>query len=103
MVCVQILATDNVIIVIHSLQGINTPSLRELLQKVRTTKWYRLGLELGIDNYKMQVIEADAKNATETALKMVLETWLQISENPVWYDVEKAMRMIDEVLDRNKH
>ena len=76
------------------------------MKKVETTKWYRLGLELGIDNYKMQVIEADAKmkeNATETALRMVLDTWLRISANPVWCDVEKAMRMIGETLDRNKH
>ena len=96
----------NDIIIINSLQGINTPSLQELLRKVKTTKWYRLGLELGIDNYKMQVIEADARmkeNITETALRMVLETWLQISDNPVWCDIEKAMRMLGEALDRNKH
>ena len=72
---------------------------------MKTTKWYRLGLELGIDNYKMQVIEADAKaqpNMTEAALRMVLDTWLRITDNPVWCDIEKAMMMMGEKIDRNK-
>ena len=88
----------------RSLQGSETPSLRDLLQRVQTTRWFRLGLELGIDHYTMQTIEADSRrdpNMTESALIRVFTEWLK-TENPVWSDVEKALKVMGEKLPNNK-
>ena len=88
----------------HSLQGSETPSLTDLLQRVQTTRWFRLGLELGIDHYIMQTIEADSRcdpNMTESALLRVFAEWLK-TENPVWSDVEKALKVMGEKLPNDK-
>ena len=70
---------------------------------MKTTKWYRLGLELDIDNHTMQRIEADTKsnpNFTEAALTKVFTEWLNNKENPVWSDVEKALKVMGEKLHK---
>lgn len=86
----------------HSLQESDIPSLKHLLQRVQTTRWFRLGLELGIDHYTMQVIEADTRhdhNMTESALTRVFEEWLK-TENPLWSDIEKALKVMGEKLSK---
>ena len=84
-----------------SLQGSETPRLKDLLRCVKTTRWYRLGLELDIDNYSMHRIEADTKNdpnRTEAALTRVFDEWLKNKDNPVWSDVVKALKVMGEKL-----
>ena len=81
----------------------NEPKIKDLIRSVKTTKWYRLGLELDIDDHTMQEIEADTKHAlhvTESALIRVFTTWLKIKENPTWNDISRALRRIGEKLLR---
>ena len=66
---------------------------------MKTTRWYRLGLELDIDNHTMQIIEADTKreaNMTEGALRRVFQVWLERKVNASWSDVDRALRMMGE-------
>ena len=72
---------------------------------MKTTRWYRLGLELDIDNHTMQVIEADTKgepNMTERALTQVFDTWLKTKDNPSWSDISRALRLMGEDAPANK-
>ena len=72
---------------------------------MKTTRWYRLGLELDIDNHTMQVIEADTKgepNMTERALTRVFQEWLKTKKDPNWSDIDRALKMMDESVAANK-
>ena len=87
------------------LQGSDIPKIKDLLRHVKTTRWYRLGLELDIDNHTMQVIEADTKgeaNVTERALTRVFDTWLKTKDNPSWSDISRALRVMGEDAPANK-
>ena len=81
------------------------PKIQDLLLSVKTTRWYRLGLELGIDNYTMEVIQADSKgevSMTESALTRVFTEWLKRKENPSWNDIGRALRRMGEDLPASK-
>lgn len=66
---------------------------------MKTTKWYELGLELGIDDDTMQIIEADSLKSslspTKAALVAVFREWLQREDNPVWSDIVEALKVIN--------
>ena len=87
------------------LQGSDIPKIKDLLRHVKTTRWYRLGLELDIDNHTMQVIEADTKgehHMTERALTRVFQEWLKTKENPSWSDIDRALRVMGENIAANR-
>ena len=84
-------------ILLHA--GLRRPSQRELLKHVKTTKWYKLGLELKLDEDDLAFIERDDKLDSAVALERVLKKWLEVCEKPTWWTVVNALR---EVGDRRK-
>ena len=75
----------------------NTPTLEELLDNIRTTEWYRLGLKLGLKEDDLDIIESNRKSDSSGALRDVLKKWRRQSENPTWRVIVQALRDIDEV------
>ena len=73
------------------------PHLRDLMTHVRTTEWYRLGLQLDLDDFKLQEIEVNVKDNKDRLRKM-FQAWLEICVNPSWQDIVKALK---EIGDRN--
>ena len=70
--------------------------MEELLDNVKTVKWFRLGLKLGIERYDLDVIESNQKLDAKGALWDVLRQWLKECETPSWEIVIRAMREIGE-------
>lgn len=69
----------------------------ELLDNVSTTKWFRLGLKLGLTQDELEIIESDRRLDASEALMKVLREWLRQSEKPTWRAVVQAMRAVGEV------
>ena len=69
--------------------------LRDLIFHVHTTKWYRLGLQLDLDDFKLQEIEVNKKD-NEDRLRKMFQAWLEVCVNPSWQDVVKALKEIGE-------
>ena len=69
------------------------PHLRDLVTHVRTTKWYHLGLQLDLDDFKLQEIEVNMKDNKDHLRKM-FQAWLEDCVNPSWKDVVKALKEI---------
>ena len=72
-----------IVSVCYSLEAADKPLLRDLLNNVKTTKWYRLGLELDIDSHSLDIIECDA-SGVEERLKRVFQKWLTVCKKPSW-------------------
>ena len=79
--------------------GFRRPSQQELLKHVKTAKWYRLGLELKLDEDNLALIEEDHRLDSPGALKKVFRTWLDECEDPTWLAMVNALR---EVGDRRR-
>ena len=71
------------------------PQLRDLISDVKTTEWYYLGLQLNLDNFKLDQIQVDARQNQEH-LTLMFKAWLHVSENPSWQDVVRALKAIGE-------
>lgn len=67
--------------------------LRDLITNVHTMKWYHLGLQLDLHDFKLQEIEVDVKDNNDRLRKM-FQTWLENCVNPSWKDVVKALEKI---------
>ena len=52
------------------------PILSELLEHVRITKWYELGVQLQLDDRHLDDIEADGKDSTHKRRKL-FQLWLK--------------------------
>ena len=71
------------------------PLLRDLLDSVETTKWFRLGLELNISEHSLNIISDDA-SGVEDRLRLLFQKWLKVCEKPSWRAVVNALVAIKE-------
>ena len=78
---------------LYSLQATDVSNLRDLLNNVKTTNWYHLGLELGIGSDDLDIIQ---KHEVEDRLRLMFQKWLQVSEDHSWRMVCNALRTIGE-------
>ena len=81
---------DITITIIHP--GQRTPLQQELMDNVKETDWYRLGLEL-IDEDTVNVINRDtALPRIQDKLRELFRVWLE--SDPTWRDIVEAERKI---------
>lgn len=85
-----------IVSICYSLEAADKPLLHDLTNHMKTTKWYRLGLELDTDSHSLDIIEHDASRV-EDRLRMVFQQWLKVCKKPSWKEAVKALRAIDEV------
>ena len=71
------------------------PSLRNLVQFVKVTNWFDLGLELQIDSYHLEVIQADEKGV-QAQTRAMFQKWLEICTTPSWEAILRALIEINE-------
>ena len=64
---------------------------------MKTTKWLKLGLKLGVDEFDLEVIEKNKHLDAEGALAAMLKKWLEITAEPTWKAVVDALRAIKEM------
>jgi len=76
-------------------QGSKEPLLQDLVAHVHTIDWYNLGLQLGLNDYTLQLIQADERKNQEQ-LRCMFRKWLKVCENPAWNDIVKALKAIGE-------
>ena len=72
------------------------PTLDELMDHVKTTNWFRLGMKLGMETFDLEVIEKDKRSDTAGALAAMLRKWLRTSKDPTWRAVVDALKAIND-------
>lgn len=75
------------------------PSIRDILRlSVNPTRWYRLGLELNIDDITLQTIQYDTRGDCQESLKRMVQEWFRSCEKPTWRKLIDGLRAIGEVV-----
>ena len=71
------------------------PELSDLVEELFDVKkkWYSFGLQLKVDDARLEEFEAQAKGDFELALRRTLQEWRkQVEPRPTWAGVVKALR-----------
>ena len=68
--------------------------MKELLSLVSTSRWYVLGLQLGLSKEQLEAIESENDRADYK--RKMFKKWLASSGSPSWSHVVKALRSIEE-------
>ena len=58
------------------------PELKDLVL-VKTTKWYNLGLQLGIEDTELDVIEENSPKDIDACKRKMFKAWLRITPQPI--------------------
>lgn len=71
-----------------------TPELKDL-DLIKLVDWQGVGLQLGIEDYKLQRIQLDYKQHGDQKREM-FRIWLRTCPNPNYGDLVKALEAVEE-------
>ena len=80
--------------------GVSTPPMKPQLKDlvlVKTTKWYNLGLQLGIEDTELDVIEENSPKDIDTCKRKMFKAWLKITPNPSYQQLVEALKTVGEI------
>ena len=72
------------------------PELKDLVL-VQTTKWYNLGLQLGIKDTELDVIEENNSKDVDTCKRKMFKAWLRITPSPSYQQLVEALLAVGEI------
>ena len=72
------------------------PQLKDLVL-VKTTKWYNLGLQLGIEDTELDVIEENNAKDIDACKRKMFKAWLRITPNPSYQKLVEALQTVGEI------
>ena len=68
------------------------PKLAELQEAVRTTKWYNLGIQLGLENNDLEEIAKQNGRNVDDCRRAMFGLWLRTSSKPTRNQLLYALR-----------
>ena len=77
------------------------PELKDLVL-VQTTKWYYLGLQLGIKDTELDVIEENNPKDIDTCKRKMFKAWLRITPNPSYQQLVEALVAVREISEADR-
>ena len=57
------------------------PELHELIERVRTSRWYGLGIQLGLEDNTLEGIKAECGNKMDDCRTAMFREWLRTSSD----------------------
>ena len=63
------------------------PKLAELMERVcpeAGVRWHAIGLQLGIPNGTLQMIDNDGRGRVRDCCRMMFDEWLSVNTNATW-------------------
>ena len=71
------------------------PQLKDLVL-VQTIEWYDLGLQLGIDDTELDVIEKNNRGDLKACRRNMFRAWLRITPTPSYQQLVEALMAVGE-------
>lgn len=78
------------------------PTLRELCELPVANCWYRLGVQLGIPDHELDVIQQDYPRDTRMCQSKMFSAWLRSESAPTHEKVVKALVAVDKTSPAKK-
>ena len=72
------------------------PQLKDLVL-VRAVEWYDLGLQLGVENAELKVIQKNNPGDLRVCRREMFEAWLRITPNPSYQQLVEALLEVGEI------
>ena len=79
----------------------SVPHLKDLVL-VRAVEWYNLGLQLGVENAELKVIQKNNPADLTTCLREMFEAWLRITPNPSYQRLVEALLSVGETNEADR-
>ena len=67
------------------------------LALIKVTEWYELGLQLGVEDAKLEEIEKNNRGNLRACRKKMFRAWLGITPNPSYQELVEALVTVGEV------
>ena len=71
------------------------PNLRDLVRLEVAPEWYSLGLQLGLTENTLNIIEKDISHDVSTCMRKMFSKWLSSSKDASYADLVDALVAID--------
>ena len=69
---------------------------------MQTTKWYVLGLQLGIDDTELDVIEENNPKDNDACKRKMFKAWLRITPSPSYQQLVEALQTVGEIREADR-
>ena len=63
---------------------------------LKVTEWYELGLQLGIEDAKLEEIEKNNQGDLRACRRNMFRAWLKITPSPSYHQLVEALRVVGE-------
>jgi len=93
-VCIQLLTQSYRVHINACIHSTDPPTLSDLIEHVGSccsTKWYNLGLRLGVNTHTLDEIEEDCQKKCSEACRKMFQAWLREKRGGTWNDVILAL------------
>ena len=69
---------------------------------VRAVEWYNLGLQLGVENAELKVIQKNNPGDLRACQREMFEAWLRITPNPSYQQLVEALLEVGEITEADR-
>ena len=77
------------------------PQLKDLVL-VKATKWYNLGLQLGIEDTELDMIEENNPKDIDTCKRKMFNAWRRITPSPSYQQLVEALVALGETSEADR-
>ena len=63
---------------------------------IKVTEWYELGLQLGVEDAELEVIEKDNRGDLKACRRNMFRAWLRITPSPSYQQLVVALMAVGE-------
>ena len=79
--------------------GVPTPLMKPQMKDlvfIKTVKWYNLGLQLGIEDTELDMIEQNNLKEIDACKRRMFQAWLRITPSPSYQQLVEALQTVGE-------
>ena len=74
----------------------SVPRLKDLVL-IRAVEWYDLGLQLGVENAELKVIQKNNPGDLRACRREMFKAWLRINPSPSYQQLVEALQAVGEI------